>query len=973
MDKLTSVEIEHEMKGSYIDYAMSVIVARALPDVRDGLKPVHRRILYAMDNLNLTPDKPFKKSATIVGDVLGKYHPHGDSSVYDALVRLAQDFNLRYPLVLGHGNFGSIDGDSAAAYRYTEAKMSKMSLEMLADIDKETVDFTDNFDASLQEPSVLPSRIPNLLVNGSMGIAVGMATNIPPHNMGDIVDALVALIENPNIAIEELIDIVKAPDFPTGALIMGLKGCREAYLTGKGTITMRAKTDVIENEKGRHSIVVTEIPYQLNKAKLIEQIADRIKNKFVTNVSDLRDESNRDGIRIVLELNLNANPKLVLNQLFKHTNLQCNFGAIMLALVNGEPKLLNLKDMLNYYLLHREDVITRRTRFELKKALARIHILEGLKIALDNIDEVIEIIRNSTDNKDAKEKLHEKFNLSDVQAQAILEMQLQRLTGLQRKKIDDEHEELTKFVEYLNSLLADELKIKGVIRDDLLLLKEKYSEKRRTHIVFEGPELFETEDLIPEEDVVISVSESGYIKRMPLSLYNTQRRGGRGKNGASLKEDDYIRNVCVTTTHSNLFFLTDRGKMYRLKVYEIPESGRNAKGTAIVNLLSNFANGEKIKFILSLRHFSEDQDLVIATTSGFVKRTSFYLYRNMGRNGLIAVRLNEGDEIASAKIITHDDSKEFMVISKYGKFIRFSADTIRAMGRNSAGYRTFKFDKDDDKLVAFLDVSAGKYLLIVTSNGFAVRTPIEEYAVKGRRGKGTKVMEQTDEKGFVAGALMVNDDDEIMVMSREGVVIRTNSSQLPEGGRIRVGNTFMNLDNGDVVSSVAIIKKHKEDSSADIEEELPSDFEVEEEVRTTPEEDDYREQTEDNTEEQTEENNKEQTEENVEEQIDESVEEQEDESVEEQEDESDNEQKEFVKKQIEKSVNEQTYEFEDENTEDSVSEVKGNYQRHFNIDGYPIASEEDAEDSPVDLEEESQKDDLPEDLDSEEELKKKDE
>lgn len=806
MDKLTPVEIQYEMKDSYIDYAMSVIVSRALPDVRDGLKPVHRRILYAMDNLNLTPDKPFKKSATIVGDVLGKYHPHGDFSVYDALVRLAQDFNMRYPLVQGHGNFGSIDGDTAAAYRYTEARMAKLSLELLADLDKETVDFTDNFDASLQEPTVLPSKIPNLLVNGSTGIAVGMSTNIPPHNLGEVSDALIYLIDNPEADIEDLINIVKAPDFPTGALIMGTGGCREAYRTGKGLVTMRAKIEDKEKKNGRHTLVVTEIPYQINKSRLIEQIADGIREKKISHVTELRDESNREGMRIVFELAQNANVQLVLNQLYKHSNLQCNFGIIMLALVDGEPKLLSLKDLLSHFLAHRKDVTTRKARYELKKALNRRHILEGLKIALDNIEEIISIIRSSSDNKEAKKSMYDRFSLTDIQAQSILEMQLQRLTGLQRNKIDEEYSETLEKIKYLNELLANEAKIMNVIKEELIVLKEKYADPRRTQIIAANPEIMLMDDLIPVQDAVITISESGYIKRMSPEIYKMQNRGGKGVIGASLKEEDRIRHLCFTTTHNYLLFITNKGKIYRLKAYEISESGRHAKGTALINLIPSLSQDELISSLVPVKELSDAWDLVVATAQGRVKKTSLSLYKNITKTGIKTMRLNENDDIIGAALVSHSKAAEFMVISRFGKCIRFRANEVRNMARDTGGVKTMNFDKEGDGIVSFVDTAQGKYLMVITSNGYALRTSIEEYSVKGRRGKGIRVMQPSEDKGYVAAARMVNDNEEILVVSKDGIVIRTNSSQLPEGGRYRQGNVLMKLSEGDVVSAVTVIR-----------------------------------------------------------------------------------------------------------------------------------------------------------------------
>lgn len=828
MDKLIPVEIVKEMNESYIDYSMSVIVARALPDVRDGLKPVHRRILYAMDNLNLTPDRPFKKSATIVGDVLGKYHPHGDSSVYDALVRLAQDFNLRYPLVQGHGNFGSIDGDSAAAYRYTEARMEKMALELLADIDKETVDMADNFDASLKEPSVLPSRIPNILVNGSMGIAVGMATNIPPHNLAEVVDAAVAMIDDPDIDTEDILDIVKGPDFPTGGTIMGMASCREAYRTGRGTITMRAKIRIEEKKNGKRMLIVDEIPYQLNKAKLIEQIASRIKEKRITHVTDLRDESNREGIRIVMELSQHANERLLLNQLYKHTNLQCNYGMIMLALVNGEPKLLPLRDILSHYIAHRKDVITRKTRFELKKSSARLHILEGLRIALDNIDDVVEAVRSASDNKEAKECLKIFFDLTDAQAQAILEMQLQRLTGLQRGRIDDEFGELSEKVKYLEGLLASENELMGVIKQDLLTVREKYADSRRTEIIRSEAEIYSYEDILPETDVVVTLSESGYIKRMPLEAYKAQKRGGKGIVGAGLKEEDYITNVCSTTSHNHLFFITGRGKMFRLKAYEIPETGRQSKGTAYVNLFPGMLQDEKIETIVPARHLSDDLDLVIATSRGYVKKTALSLYRHLGKSGIIACRLNEGDRIVGASIISNMTQEEFIVISRYGRVIRFDAKSVRNMGRNAAGVMTIKIEEEGDSVVSFLNAADGECLMIVTEKGFAVRTPLAEFPVKGRRGKGIRVMNLVaDMKGFIAAARMVNDTDEVMVMTKDGIIMRTRPSELPDGGRYRQGNVFMKMNDGDSVSAVTVIRSNvapieKREASVDPEKSVES-------------------------------------------------------------------------------------------------------------------------------------------------------
>jgi DNA gyrase subunit A len=802
VDQLVPVTIEDEMKESYIDYAMSVIVARALPDVRDGLKPVHRRILYAMQNLNLTPDRPFKKSATIVGDVLGKYHPHGDASVYDALVRMAQDFNLRYPLVQGHGNFGSIDGDPAAAYRYTEARMSRLAVEMLEDIDKDTVDFRDNFDNSLQEPVVLPSRIPNLLINGSSGIAVGMATNIPPHNLREIIDAIIRIIDEPDVDNEELINIVKAPDFPTAGLIMGIEGSRQAYRTGRGSVTMRARIEVEERKNSRQSLIVKEIPYQINKSRLIEQLAEGIRGKKITHVSDLRDESDRSGMRIVLDLMQNANVQLVMNQLFKHSNLQCNFGIIMLALVDNEPKTLTLGEMLHYYLAHRQDVVTRRSRFELAKAKARAHIVEGLRTALDHIDEVISIIRASQDNKEAKEKLIERFAFSEIQAQAILEMRLQRLTGLERGKLDEEFASLLKLIAYLEELLADSFKILQVIRTELLEIREKYGDERRTEIVFERPENFEIEDLIPEEEVVITISNSGYIKRLPVDTYRIQKRGGRGIMGLTLKEEDFLEHVFVTTTHHYLLFITNFARLYRLKVYEINEASRQAKGTAIVNLIP-IEQGERVSSVVPVRDFVEGYYMFMATKKGIVKKTSLTEYANVRKNGVFAIALEEGDELIGARITQNHE--EVLLISERGMCIKFDQDTIRPLGRVTHGVRGMRLHAGD-QLVAMVDGVEGTDLLCVTSRGFGKQTPLGEYRRIHRGGMGVKTMNITEKSGGIVTAKVVNPDDELIIVTREGIIIRVTTKEIPHGSRTRGGVTLIRLSSGDSVTSMAVLR-----------------------------------------------------------------------------------------------------------------------------------------------------------------------
>lgn len=804
-DQIFPVTIEDEMKDSYIDYAMSVIVSRALPDVRDGLKPVHRRILYAMDNLNLTPDKAFKKSATIVGDVLGKYHPHGDASVYDALVRMAQNFNMRYMLVQGHGNFGSIDGDPAAAYRYTEARMSLMATELLEDIDKETVDFRENFDNTLKEPVVLPSRIPNLLINGSSGIAVGMATNVPPHNLTDVIDAVVRIIDEPEVDNEELIGIVKAPDFPTGAMIMGIEGSREAYRTGRGSVTMRAKVDIEDRKGQRKSIIVKEIPYQVNKSRLIEQLAEGIRAKKITGVSDLRDESDRAGMRIVLDLSLNANVQLTLNQIYKHSNLQCNFGVIMLALVDGSPKLLTLSELLRHYLTHRQEVVRRRSDFELRKAKQRAHIVEGLRIALDYIDEVIAIIRNSEDNKIARERLIDRFSLSEAQAQAILEMRLQRLTGLERNKLEDEYNQLIKTITYLEELLADERKILELIKDELLTIKEKYGDERRTEIVYEQPTDFETEDLIPDVEVVITISHSGYIKRMPIDTYKSQRRGGKGVIGLTLKEEDFLEHVFVTSTHHYLLFITNFARMYRLKVYEIVEASRQSKGTAIINLIP-VEQGERISQVVPVKEFTNDYFLLMGTKRGFVKKTSLLEYVNVRKNGVYAIRLEEGDELIGAKLLQKDNTKEILLVSKKGMSIRFSPDHVRPMGRIARGLATMKL-RSGDYVVDMVDTTAGTDLLVVTTLGFGKRTPFSEYRVQGRRGKGIKVMNLKEEsRGEVICAKAVNVDDEIIIVTREGIIIRLPNNQIPCGGRGMQGNILIRMSSEDNVTSVAVLR-----------------------------------------------------------------------------------------------------------------------------------------------------------------------
>jgi len=789
------------MKESYIDYAMSVIVSRALPDVRDGLKPVHRRILYAMHNANLTHDKPFRKSATIVGDVLGKYHPHGDASVYDALVRMAQDFNLRYPLVQGHGNFGSIDGDPPAAYRYTEARMSAIAMEMLEDIDKDTVDFRENFDNTLQEPVVLPSRIPNLIIDGSSGIAVGMATNIPPHNLCEIIDATVKIIDEPNVDDEELIDIVKAPDFPTGALIMGVEGARSAYRTGKGIVIMRARIEVEERKGGRQTLIVKEIPYQVNKARLIEQLAEQIRAKKISHVSDLRDESDRSGMRIVLDLTANANVQLVQNQLFKHSNMQCSFGITLLALVDGVPKTLTLAEILKHYLAHRLDVVTRRCHYELKKARARAHIVEGLRIALDHIDEVITLIRSSREHKEAKERLMERFGLTDPQSQAILEMRLQRLTGLERNKLEEEYANLLNTIAYLEDLLSDEQKIMGVIKDELLFIKEKYGDARRSEIVYAMPDNYEIEDLIPEEEVVITISHSGYIKRLPVDTYKSQHRGGRGILGLTLKEEDFLEHVFVTSTHHFLLFITNRGRIYRLKVYEINEASRQSKGTALVNLLP-IEQGERVSSVVPVREFTDQYSIFMATKKAFVKKTNLIEYAHCRRNGVNITKLEEGDEIIGARLV--ESSKEIFLITEKGICVRFDSNEVRVMGRIARGVIGMRLHPNDN-VVAMVDCVNGSNLLVVTTRGHGKQTDVSQYRRTKRGARGIITMNVTEKSGDIVAARMIKPDDEMIIVTREGNIIRFPGNQIPQGSRTRGGVMLIRLAPNDFVTSMAVL------------------------------------------------------------------------------------------------------------------------------------------------------------------------
>ena len=797
--KYIHVDINNEMKKCYIDYAMSVIVGRALPDVRDGLKPVHRRILYSMQELGLEPQKGYRKCARIVGEVLGKYHPHGDSSVYDALVRMAQDFSLRYMLVDGHGNFGSVDGDSAAAMRYTEAKMNKIAVEMLRDIRKETVDFMPNFDGEEKEPVVLPSRYPNLLVNGSSGIAVGMATNIPPHNLGEIIDGTIMLIDNPETTVLELMTAIKGPDFPTGAIVMGKSGIRAAYETGKGKIVVRAKAE-IEEENGRNRIVVTEIPYQVNKAKLIENIADLVKDKKITGISDLRDESDREGMRIVIELKRDANPNVILNLLFKHTKMQDTFGVIMLALVDNEPKVLNLKEVLTHYIAFQKEVVTRRTIFELNKAEARAHILEGLKIALDNIDDVINIIRSSKNSDIAKSTLMERFQLSDKQAQAILEMRLRRLTALERDKIEEELNEIMQYIEYLNSILADEMKLLGVIKEELIEIKSKYNDERRTEIQKVVNEI-DIEDLIQEEDVVITLTNSGYIKRISADTYSAQRRGGRGIQAMTTKEDDFVENVLITSTHSDVLFFTNKGRVYKKRAYEIPDAGRTAKGTNIINLIP-IEQDERIETVLTIADEIREGYLFMATKKGLVKKTHLSEFKNLRKNGLIAISLREGDELLKVKVTRGD--ADIVIVSEHGNAIKFNEQDVRAMGRTAAGVKSMNLREDD--IAVCMDIAVDdEDLLVISENGFGKRTPLVEYKRQNRGGVGLITYKISEKTGKVVGATVCKAEDELMLINTSGVAIRINVSDVSVTSRATMGVRLMRTSDEERIAAIAKI------------------------------------------------------------------------------------------------------------------------------------------------------------------------
>lgn len=807
-NQILPIHLEKEMQKSFISYAMAVIVDRALPDVRDGLKPVHRRILYSMSELGLSADKPFRKSARIVGDVLGKYHPHGDSSVYDAMVRLAQPFNTRYLLVEGHGNFGSVDGDGAAAMRYTEARMSKMAMEMMADIDKDTVDFGPNFDETLQQPLVLPSRFPNLLVNGSGGIAVGMATNIPPHNLGEVTDALCAMIDNPDITVDDLMQYIPGPDFPTGGIIMGRLGVAEAYRTGRGRIVVRAKTEIEQMSANRSRIIVTEIPYQVNKARLVERIAELVREKKLEGISDLRDETDRTGTRIVIELKRDVNAQVVLNNLYKHTAMQDTFGAIMLALVDGTPRVLNLRDMLYYYLQHQKDVVTRRTRFDLNRAQERLHILEGLLIALDNIDEVVDIVKTSRNAQEAKERLGARFGLSERQAQAILDMRLQRLVGLERDKLRDEEAALKIRVQELRDILGDEHKLMDIIETEAIVLKEKYADPRRTEITQVLDDI-DLDDVIQEEDMVVTMTHFGYVKRLSPDVYRTQNRGGRGVVGHVTKEEDFVERMFVTSTHSDIFFYTNRGRVFRTRCYAIPETSRTSKGVPVVNLVQ-LQDGEKVTAMFPAdRALMESPTyLVTATRQGLIKRTRLSECSNIRKGGLLVQTIREGDELISVEVSGGQD--DFIIASREGKCIRFSEEDVRPTGRGGMGVRSIRLD-GQDVVVDMVKVISGGSVLTVTEKGMGKRTEEEQYRQQGRGGKGILAMTLTERTGSLACLKMVTDEQDVMLVRDDGTVIRTPASQIPVIGRATQGVRLMRVDEGTRIACVALAPHAEEE------------------------------------------------------------------------------------------------------------------------------------------------------------------
>ncbi len=831
-DRLIPTELEHEMKTSFISYAMAVIINRALPDVRDGLKPVHRRILYAMSELGMTPDKPYRKSARLVGDVLGKYHPHGDSSVYDAMVRLAQDFNMRYPLVEGQGNFGSVDGDDAAAMRYTEARMDKLALHLIGEIDKDTVDFYPNFDETLMQPAVLPSRFPNLLVNGSSGIAVGMATNIPPHNLGEVIDGCIHMIDHPDCTLDDLMQFIKGPDFPTGGLILGRSGIRAAYHTGRGRVLMRAKTEIEEMSGNRQRIVVTEIPYMVNKAKLVEKIAELVHEKRVEGISDIRDESDRAGMRIVIELKRDVIPQVVLNNLYKQTQLQDTFGVNMLALVDGEPRVLTLRDMLFYYIRHQKDVVTRRTRYDLDKAEARAHIVEGLLKALDHIDEIVDLIKASADSPSARAALIEQFGFSEKQAQAILDMRLARLTGLERDKLAAEYAQLEEQIAYFKSLLADEALLMGVIKDELTAVRDKFADERRTELtVIEGE--IDIEDLIAPDDMVVTMTNFGYIKRLPISTYRAQHRGGRGVSGMSTRDEDVVRRLIIVNTHEEIMFFTNQGRVYSLKCYQIPEAGRTARGIAIVNLLA-LPSDEKVTAMIPVPRDLDEHYLVMMTQDGYIKKTAYADFANIRKNGLIALTLNEGDRLVGVELT--DGKQSLLLGSRLGKAIRFSEEDIRPTGRTSRGVYAMKLAADD-RMIDMSVIGEGQTVLSITEDGYGKRTDPDQYREQSRNGKGIIAMKLTDKTGPLVAQLTVSEDEDILLITDEGVIIRMAVDSISQTGRATQGVRLMRLADGAKIVGVARAEQEDEDDEPEAaDEDLDTYDDGSEDKPTEPEE-----------------------------------------------------------------------------------------------------------------------------------------
>ena len=833
-DKIHEVDLKHTMEKSYIDYAMSVIASRALPDVRDGLKPVQRRILFSMIELHNEPDKPHRKCARIVGDTMGKYHPHGDSSIYGSLVNMAQDWNLRYPLVDGHGNFGSVDGDGAAAMRYTEARLSKISMELLEDINKDTVDFVPNFDETEQEPTVLPSRFPNLLVNGTTGIAVGMATNIPPHNLREVTDAVIKIIDNRveedrETDIEELLDIVKGPDFPTGAQILGTRGIQESYRTGRGKIRMRGVTNIETLPNGKSQIIITELPYMVNKANMILKMADLVKNKKIDGITDIRDESNREGMRVVIEVRRDANANIILNQLYKHTQLQDTFGVIMLALVNNQPKVMNLLEMLKEYLKHQEDVVTRRTKYDLNKAEERDHIIQGLLIALDNIDEVIKIIRSSQTTQEAKDRLQERFGLSELQSSAIVEMRLRALTGLERQKLEDEHAELLRKIAEWKAILADEKLLLGVIRTELKETSDRFGDDRRTMISFDTSEI-SIEDMVPLDNTVVAMTSLGYIKRMTVDNFKAQGRGGKGIKGMTTIEDDYIEDLLMTTTHHYIMFFTSRGRVYRLKAYEIPEAGRTARGTAIVNLLQ-LQPDEKISAVIPVNDYLEGKNLFMVTKKGIIKKTSIMEFANIKKNGLNAINLREDDELIEVK--QTDENTHIFLVTKYGMCIRFKETDVRAMGRGAMGVIGMNLNYDDEIIGMQLD-HQGDSLLVVSENGIGKRSALEEFRLQNRGGKGLKCYKITERTGDLVGVKAVTDDHEIMMITTAGIIIQVRMSEIPVHGRITSGVKMMNLDPGVKIAKIAKVREKISDGDQEFDDIDSAEQKMEEEKANMP-------------------------------------------------------------------------------------------------------------------------------------------